>query len=74
MCVLKFLVINTHRGFIKVDRLPFGVKMCPGIFQQAWRVEFCYLDEFLIKSETHEEHIEHIHEVFKPICFWTQKY
>ena len=31
----KLLCINTHRGLYKFNRLAFGVKVAPAIFQQA---------------------------------------
>ena len=31
----KLLCINTHRGLYKFERLPFGVKVVPVIFQQV---------------------------------------
>ncbi|KIH56932.1 retroviral aspartyl protease, partial [Ancylostoma duodenale] len=30
----KMVVINTHRGLFQYNRLPFGIKTAPGIFQQ----------------------------------------
>ena len=33
--VSKLLCINTHRGLFKFERLPFGVKVAPAIFQQV---------------------------------------
>lgn len=70
----KILAVDTHRRVYKFDRLPLGVKVVPGIFQQAVDVmlgdlnfAIAYLDDIQIKSETHKQHIEHIHEVFKKI-------
>ena len=31
----KFLVINTHKGLYRVNRLPYGVASAPAIFQQT---------------------------------------
>ncbi|VDO48433.1 unnamed protein product [Heligmosomoides polygyrus] len=31
----KKVVINTHKGLFKYNRLPFGIKTAPGIFQQV---------------------------------------
>lgn len=31
----KLLTINTHKGLFQYNRLPFGIKSAPGIFQQA---------------------------------------
>ena len=63
-----------HWGIYKFNRLPFGVKVAPGIFQQAFVVMLAdlnfaitYLNDILIKREMYEQCIEHIHEVFKKI-------
>ncbi|XP_029639544.1 uncharacterized protein K02A2.6-like [Octopus sinensis] len=71
----KVLTINTHKGLNRFKRLPFGVKVTPAIFQQVMDTmladcEFAvsYLDDILIKSESRDQHIEHIEEVFKQIC------
>ena len=31
----KYVVINTHRGLFRYNRLPFGVSSAPGIFQRT---------------------------------------
>ncbi|XP_014783246.1 uncharacterized protein K02A2.6-like [Octopus bimaculoides] len=70
----KVLTINTHKGLYRFKRLPFGVKVAPAIFQQVMDTmladcEFAvpYLDDILIKSESRDQHSEHIEEVFKRI-------
>ena len=30
----KYCVINTHRGLFMYNRLPYGIKSAPGIFQR----------------------------------------
>ena len=70
----RLLCINTHRGLYKFERLAFGVKVAPAIFQQVMDtmlggLEFsiAYLDDILIKSEDKDEHRRHVMEVFKRI-------
>lgn len=57
-----------------MNRLPFGIKVIPGIFQQIIDtlvndVDFAiaYVDDILIKSEIREQHAEHVKEVFEII-------
>ncbi len=70
----KLLGINTHRGLFKYNRLPFGIKVAPAIFQQAMDVMLndldfacAYLDDIIVRSETVDEHREHLNQVFKKI-------
>ena len=70
----ELLTINTHNGLYKFNRLPFGVKVAPSIFQQIMDTmlagldfAIAYLDDILIKSENNKQHCEHIREVFKRI-------
>ena len=53
----KLLCINTHRGLYKFDRLVFGIKVAPAIFQQVMNTmlggfdfTFAYLDVIVISS------------------------
>ena len=62
----KLLCINTHRGLYKFNRLAFGVKVAPDIFQQVMDAmlgetdfETAYLD-ILITSKSVTEHRKHI--------------
>eukprot|EP00106_Octopus_bimaculoides_P019506 XP_014786948.1 PREDICTED: uncharacterized protein K02A2.6-like [Octopus bimaculoides] len=70
----KYLTINTHRELYRYTRLPFGLKMASAIFQQIMdtllaNCEFAipYLDDILTKSNSHEQHVEHIKAVFEKI-------
>ncbi|KHJ98587.1 hypothetical protein OESDEN_01423 [Oesophagostomum dentatum] len=38
------LTINAHRGLFRYNRLPFGVKSAPGIFQQIMNAMICGLE------------------------------
>ena len=53
----KLLCINSHRGLYKFDRLVFGIKVAPAIFQQVMDTmlggldfTFAYLDDIVISS------------------------
>ena len=67
----KLLCINTHRGMYKFDRLVFGIKVAPAIFQQmmdtmlgGFDFTFACLDDIVIRSKTKELHREHLNKVF----------
>ena len=70
----KLLCINTHRGLYKFERMAFGIKVAPAIFQQimdnllnGFDFAVAYLDDILIKSQNVEEHKQHVHKVFERI-------
>ena len=70
----KLLCINTHRRLYKFERLAFGVKVVPAIFQQVLdtmlgELDFMitYLDDILINSKTMEEHWGHVHKAISQI-------
>ena len=51
----EILTVNTHLGLYQVNRLPFGIKQAPGIFQQTLELllkdidHVCiYLDDILV--------------------------
>ena len=67
----KLLCINTHRGLYTCNRLAFGVKVAPAIFQHVMDamlgdLDFTtvYLDDILITSKSVIEHRKHIMCVF----------
>lgn len=70
----RLLCINTHKGLYKFQRLPFGIKVAPAIFQQIMDTmlggldfTIAYLDDILINSKNIEQHWEHVQEVFRQI-------
>ena len=70
----KLLTINTLKGLFKFNRLPFGLKVAPNLFQYIMDtmlagLEFvvAYLDDILIKSENYEKHKKYIKAVFQKI-------
>ena len=70
----KLLCINTQRGLYKFNRLAFGVKVAPAIFQQVidamlGDLDFvtAYLDDILITTKSVTEHRNHMMCVFDKI-------
>ena len=60
--VRQLLTINTHRGLYQYNRLPFGVKTAPAIFQQIvdtmiTGISGCaaYLDDIIIAGRSRKE-------------------
>lgn len=71
------LTINTHRGLFQYNRLCFGVKAAPGIFQQTidtmlagLRGVVSYLDDIVIVGKTEAEHRENVVNVLRRIQKW----
>ena len=59
----NLLCINTHRGLYRYERLAFGVKVAPAIFQQVMDTmlggldsAIAYLDDIIIASKNMEQH------------------
>lgn len=59
----KYCVINTHRGLFRYNRLPYGIKSAPGIFQREMYNllrdvphTVVYLDDILVTGATETEH------------------
>ena len=59
----KLLVINTSRGLLQPERLPYGVSQAPELFQkvmdqalQGLEGVLVYLDDILVASSSVEEH------------------
>lgn len=70
----NLLCINTHKGIYQFQRLPFGVKSAPGIFQQIMdqlingiQGASAYLDDVIITGNTIEEHNIRLNKVMSRI-------
>ena len=66
----NYVVINTHRGLFRYNRLPYGISSAPGIFQRTMETLLqgianvvVYLDDILITGSTDEEHLGTLEEV-----------
>ncbi|KAK6761919.1 hypothetical protein RB195_022856 [Necator americanus] len=67
----EMLTINTQRGLYRYNRLPFGVKSAPGIFQQIMDSMICglegvaaYLDDVIVTGRTQQEHRHNLEALF----------
>jgi hypothetical protein len=63
--------INTHRSVYAYERLPFGTKSAPGIFQEimnkmlaGFPFATAYLDDITVVSHSQKYHRCHLHAVF----------
>ena len=70
----ELLTINTHKGLFRYNRLPFGVKSAPGIFQQIIDTMIsgldgvaAYLDDVIVTGRTLEEHNANLEALFDRI-------
>ena len=63
----------THRGLHEFVRLPFGLCNGPSTFQRlmeivlsglAWKNCFVYIDDVLVCSQTFDDHLAHLQQVF----------
>lgn len=68
----EILTINTQRGLMRFNRLPFGVSVAPSIFQETMdkilvgiKDVYCYLDDILIGGKDFEDCQKKVHEVFE---------
>ncbi|KHJ77539.1 reverse transcriptase, partial [Oesophagostomum dentatum] len=70
----EMLTINTPRGLFRYNRLPFGVKSAPGMFQQIMDAMICglegvaaYLDDVIVTGRTDAEHRQNLEALFRRI-------
>lgn len=71
------LTINTHRGLYRYNRLCFGVKASPGIFQEIMDSMLAgldgvvsYLDDVIVVGKTLDEHNTNLRSVLERIREW----
>ncbi len=65
-----FVVINTHRGLFRYNRLPFGISSAPGIFQRVMESVLqglarvvVFIDDILVTGRNEQEHLASLGEV-----------
>ena len=70
----ELLVINTHKGLFRYNRLPFGVASAPSIFQKIMdqmlaglQGTVCYLDDIIVTGVNTTEHLDNLDKVFEKI-------
>lgn len=73
----SLLAINTHKGLYQYNRLCFGIKSAPGIFQQTMDTMLAgcvgavsYLDDLIVVSKTEDEHRKSLTNVFRRLREW----
>lgn len=66
----KYVTLNTQKGLYQYNRLVFGIKSAPSIWQRAMDQVLqglegtqCHLDDILITGETAEEHQKNLENV-----------
>uniref|UniRef100_A0A8R1EBF5 Reverse transcriptase domain-containing protein n=3 Tax=Caenorhabditis japonica TaxID=281687 RepID=A0A8R1EBF5_CAEJA len=69
------LTVNTHRGLYQYQRLPFGAKTAPMVFQRIMDKMItglsgvtAYLDDVIIVGRDEKEHNENLFELFQRIA------
>ncbi|CAF3938147.1 unnamed protein product, partial [Rotaria sp. Silwood1] len=70
----ELLVINTHKGLFRFNRLPFGIASAPSIFQKIMDQMLsglegtaCYLDDIIVTGKNKIDHLNNLHKVFNRI-------
>ncbi|CAF0711795.1 unnamed protein product [Adineta steineri] len=70
----ELLVINTHKGLFRYNRLPFGVASAPSIFQKIMdqmlaglQGTVCYLDDIIVTGVNKMEHLDNLNKVLEKI-------
>ena len=65
----QYVVINTHKGLFRYNRLLFGIASAPGIFQRVMESllngipgVLVYLDDILITGPTDVDHLKSLQE------------
>ena len=68
----KYVVVNTHCGLFRYNRLPFGVSSAPEVFQhvmdgllKAIPGVIVYIDDILVTGKTEQGHLAALEEVLQ---------
>ena len=66
------LTINTPKGLMRHNRLPFGLNIAPNIWQRTMDNILkgipgvgCYLDDIIVTGNTREEHLRNLEQIFQ---------
>lgn len=70
----EMLVINTHKGLFRFNRMPFGIASAPAVFQRTMEQVIaglpsvaCYLDDIIITGKNDAEHLDNLSKVLTPL-------
>jgi hypothetical protein len=70
----ELLIINTHKGLFRFNRLPFGIASAPSIFQKIMdqmlsglEGTVCYLDDIIVTGKNKIDHLNNLNKVFQRI-------
>ena len=76
----KLLVVNTHKGLFRYNRLSFGPAPAPAIFQKlvdnlvsGIPYVAAYLDDVIVTGRTKEEHLQNIKQVLAALTDYGMK-
>lgn len=76
----SLLVINTHKGLFRYNRLAFGVASAPAIWQRAidqvlQSVPFtqCLLDDIIVSGRSDDEHLKNLDSVLQRLSTYNLK-
>ena len=76
----KVLVVNTHKGLLRYNRLSFGPESAPAIFHKLLdNLVFCspymaaYLDDPIVAGRLNEGHLQHIKPVISALNQYDMK-
>ena len=71
----KYVVVSTHYGLFRYNKMPFGVSSAPGIFQRIMENflkdipgVLVYLDDILISGKSESEHLATLEEVLQRLA------
>ena len=71
----QYLTINTHKGLFRYNRLPFGIKTAPSIWQRAMEQTLqgipnveVMLDDIIVTGKSDAAHLEYLEAVLKRLA------
>ncbi|XP_064462083.1 uncharacterized protein K02A2.6-like [Ornithodoros turicata] len=67
----RILVVKTHKGLYRFNRLPFGIASAPAVFprtmEQVMPSVACYLDDIIVTGKNGTEHLKNLEQVLEPL-------